>query len=906
MLTTVLNGKKLNLIQNVEELRWLRKEIENSKTVGVDCETTGLSFIKDRMVGLCITACRPMQGFYLPVRHVIGNNLPLDEVVEIAQYAISNKKTMFFNRNYDTTMLELDGCYIPYNADMHDVQVMCWEATNEKFPALKKFAKNYLKWKVIDFGETAGTDEDGNANHNFGETDPEQSYIYAAMDPIMTVELGRYMWNTYPYIRKIYPVDNLVTEAVRRMGKVDVQIDYKRLGELSEEANKELRSLRQQIIQMVGYEFNIGSNRQKAEALSRFVTLSVKTKGGDFSVKDEVLQEIDHPLAGLLLDFSKKSKFNNSFIKPLSLMEGKPVHFNFKTVEVPTGRMAAGQVRGNDYFARLNVQALPKKKVHRFLHEGSDLGYYLDDNPEGSLGDQEVKAGFRDCFKAPDGYVFVSADFCGEEINICANLSGDDTWCNAINDGKDIHMESAKKVFGIADKEKRGIVKTCSFLIIYGGGEFTLSKRLKVPLQEAKNMFNAFHVGMPKVTRWIKYTIDQARRKGILFTYYGRPRLLFQYYSSPDPKKHSFADRSAVNTLCQGCIPTNLHIELKNKAVYFASHLGSKFTLADGREAITSGRRTGLCYLILTKSGDFAIADENHGFVHGSKKKPLYRRVCEGLNVKIRTSKLQSKMFPNIFELKNLFTASGRKKVKSTLMALTMKDEVVKNRRISTYFFICWLLKLPLNFKDIHRAASMRSIASVFGFNLKMDVSSDIQCLEKADYYLHWFRKSKTTVVGVRKLDVENIGSMTLTSGYQIYPTQGFLNKNTGADIMRILLCKFFQRKNDDSEFNANVELGWHVHDEINVYVKKEYLFKFFYILRDLMWVRNSNWRTDLKSDIGIGTNWGNGINAIGVTPEGTLIIKGLNDTPEVMERTRIAVKEAGLKWDDDLGLKRI
>lgn len=906
MLTTTLNGKKLNLIQNIEELRWLRKEIENSKTVGIDTETTGLSFIKDKMVGLCITACRPMQGFYLPVRHVIGNNLPLDEVVEIAQYAISNKKTMFFNRNYDTTMLELDGCHIPYNADMHDVQVMCWEATNEKFPALKKFAKNYLKWKVIDFGETAGTDEDGNANHNFGETDPEQSYIYAAMDPIMTVELGRYMWNTYPYIRKIYPVDNLVTEAVRRMGKVDVQIDYKRLGELSEEANKELRSLRQQIIQMVGYEFNIGSNRQKAEALSRFVTLSVKTKGGDFSVKDEVLQEIDHPLAGLLLDFSKKSKFINAFIKPLSLMEGKPVHFNFKTVEVPTGRMAAGQVRGNDYFARLNVQALPKKKVHRFLHEGSDLGYYLDDNPEGSLGDQEVKAGFRDCFKAPDGYVFVSADFCGEEINICANLSGDDTWCNAINDGKDIHMESAKKVFGIADKEKRGIVKTCSFLIIYGGGEFTLSKRLKVPLQEAKNMFNAFHVGMPKVTRWIKYTIDQARRKGILFTYYGRPRLLFQYYSSPDPKKHSFADRSAVNTLCQGCIPTNLHIELKNKAVYFASHLGSKFTLADGREAITSGRRTGLCYLILTKSGDFAIADENHGFVHGSKKKPLYRRVCEGLNVKIRTSKLQSKMFPNIFELKNIFTASGRKKVKSTLMALTMKDEVVKNRRLSTYFFICWLLKLPLNFKDIHRAASMRSIASVFGFNLKMDVSSDIQCLEKADYYLHWFRKSKTTVVGVRKLDVENIGSMTLTSGYQIYPTQGFLNKNTGADIMRILLCKFFQRKNDDSEFDSNVELGWHVHDEINVYVKKEYLFKFFYILRDLMWVRNSNWRTDLKSDIGIGTNWGNGVNAIGVTPEGTLIIKGLNDTPEVMERTRIAVKEAGLKWDDDLGLKRI
>lgn len=412
MLSTVLNGKKLNLIQTVDELRWLRKEIEKSKTVGLDTETTGLSFYKDKMVGLCITACRPMEGFYLPVRHVIGKNLPLGDVVELAQYAISNKKTMFFNRNFDANMLEMDGCEIPYNADMHDVQVMCWEATNEKFPALKKYTRDYLKWKMMDFGEAAGTDEDGNANHNFGETDPEQSYIYAALDPIATVELGRHMWNTYPYIRKIYPVDNLVTEAVRRMGKVDVQIDYDRLEELSEEANKELRSMRQQIIQMVGYEFNIGSNRDKAEALSRFVTLSVKTKTGQFSVKDEVLQEIDHPFAQLLLNYSKRSKFINSFIKPLSLMKGKPVHFNFKTVEVPTGRMAAGQVRGNDYYARLNVQALPKKKVHRYLHEGSDLGYFLDDNPEEALGDQEVKAGFRDCFVAPEGYVFVSADYC--------------------------------------------------------------------------------------------------------------------------------------------------------------------------------------------------------------------------------------------------------------------------------------------------------------------------------------------------------------------------------------------------------------------------------------------------------------------------------------------------------------
>lgn len=878
MLSTVLNGKKLNLIQTEAELRWLRKEIEKSSTVGIDSETTGLSYIKDHMVGLCITACKPMEGFYIPIRHVIGNNLPLEQTIELAQYAISNKTTMFFNRNYDLNMLEKEGLYVPYNAKMHDVQAMCWEATNEKFPALKPFVRNYLKWKMLDFGEAAGTDEDGNANHNFGETDPEQSYIYAALDPISTVALGRHMWNTYPYIRKIYPVDNLATEAVRRMGKVDVQIDYNRLQELSEEANMELRGLRQRIIQMVGYEFNIGSNRDKAEVLSRFVTLSIKTKTGQFSVKDEVLQEIDHPLAQLLLDYSKKSKFINSFIKPLSLMQGKEVHFNFKTVEVATGRMAAGQVRGNEYFARLNVQALPKKKVHRYLHKGGELGYYLDDNPDDSCGTQEVKAGFRDCFKAPDDCYFVSADYRGEEICIVAALSQENTWLDAINNGEDVHMVSAKKVFGVADKEKRGVVKTCSFLVIYGGGEFTLSRRLKVSLQEAKNMFNAFHVGLPKVSRWIKYTIDQARRKGILFTYYGRPRLLYQYYSSSDPKKHSFADRSAVNTCAQGCIPLDTHLELKDRAVLFTTHLGQKYQLYDGRDAITTGRREGMIYLILTRSGDFALADENHGFVHGSKDKPLYRRVCEGLNVKIRTSKLHRKMFPKLVELKNLFTEKGRKKAKSIITSLSMKDEVKRDRTLAAYFFICWLLKLPLNFKSINRATSMRSIASVFGYNLKMSINSDVNDLEHAQYYLHWFRKSKVSVVGVRRIGAQAIGSLTLTSGYQIYPAQGFLNKNTGADIMRILLCKFFQMKEDDKEFDECTQLGWHVHDEVNVYVKKYYIHKFYYKLIDIMWVRNKNWNVVLKSDIGIGTTWGNGVNAMGVTKEGKLIVQGQNE----------------------------
>jgi hypothetical protein len=541
---------------------------------------------------------------------------------------------------------------------------------------------------------------------------------------------------------------------------------------------------------------------------------------------------------------------------------------------------------------------------------------------------------------------------CGEEVCIAANLSSEPVWCNAINSGSDVHMESSKKIFGVADKEKRGIVKTCTFLVIYGGGAYTLAKRLKVAVKEAEEMFSHFYKGMASVARWIKFNTETARRKGIIFTYYGRPRLLYKYYSSSDKKDWSFADRSATNTICQGCLPVSLHIECKNKAIRLSKFFLTKQTFQDGREGILSARRSGICYFIITKSGDFSYAEENHGFIHGSSKHPKYRRVNQGLDVKLLTSKLQSKLLPFSKSFFRLFTKSGRLQAKNTVYNLYVKDEVVKTRHLAANFFICWLIGSKFLIKDIRYACSLRSIASVFGYNLILCKNQDlsevgtivedfsiesesddvkVQIVSKDDlgeysvpeyeadeegihkleprkglkYKLKWSRKKKVTVSAVRKVRMEPVGSVTMTSGYQMYDAVGFKNKNTGADLMRMLLCKYYQRCEDDPEFKENTRLYFHVHDECNLAVRKQYLFKFFYIWRDLMWVRNKNWLTPLKSDTGIGTTWGNGVNVVGITPENKLIVKGVNDTPELMERTKQAVKAAGLKWDEDLGLDR-
>lgn len=634
MKSAMMNGYKVNLVQSLEDLQYAKDYIK--KVVGIDTETSGLNYITDTIAGYCFAGGSPIQGFYYPVRHLIGKNLPIEPIVEYMQYCLDNKKCMLFNKSFDFSMMEKDCINIPLRGDHHDVQVMVWEATNEKFPGLKPSCKAYLKFEMIEFSDVAGS-----VGYNFRETDPELSFMYAAFDPVATVLLGRKFWNDFPYIRKIYPVDNLCTEVARRMGKIDIKLDYDILRKSLEQEEKVLRELRNKAHQLAGYEFNVGSNRDKAEALNRFVNLTQKTKTGQFCVKDEVLQNIDHPLAQTILAYSKQVKYISSFIKALLAIEGKPFYSNMKLTAVPcltkhnfvvlrhrglvsisevatgdeiltrfgwkrvlhseskwsdfvvafstksdiglegtghhpvlvktedgekwkdiqclekgekavtlksypcggleivanqikdklssnllsfddaafvhvalkyicvwsklkatesncylfitnegierlrrwgitrlssnvlieehedsydidwvslkepdedddqygdyvydievedvheyvangivthnTGRFATGKVKGNPYYAEVNIMGIKKEKMKRYLHYDESLPckYFLDDNPEGAIGKQEVKAGTRDAFIAPEGYYFYTSDYKSEELALGGNL----------------------------------------------------------------------------------------------------------------------------------------------------------------------------------------------------------------------------------------------------------------------------------------------------------------------------------------------------------------------------------------------------------------------------------------------------------------------------------------------------
>ena len=90
-----------------------------------------------------------------------------------------------------------------------------------------------------------------------------------------------------------------------------------------------------------------------------------------------------------------------------------------------------------------------------------------------------------------------------------------------------------------------------------------------------------------------------------------------------------------------------------------------------------------------------------------------------------------------------------------------------------------------------------------------------------------------------------------------MYDNQGFVNKNTGADIIRIDLCKFKRLFDTDADWAANVKFACTIHDECNFYVKKEYLCDAIHKINDTMYFKHPLMALPLRATVSVGADWG-------------------------------------------------
>jgi DNA polymerase-1 len=97
----------------------------------------------------------------------------------------------------------------------------------------------------------------------------------------------------------------------------------------------------------------------------------------------------------------------------------------------------------------------------------------------------------------------------------------------------------------------RGRAKAVNFGILYGIGEYSLSKDIGSSLQEARHIIEDYNRQFPSIREYLDRTIAEAKRTGYVETLFGRRRSLPEL-ASPNRSVRSFGERAAMNTPLQG------------------------------------------------------------------------------------------------------------------------------------------------------------------------------------------------------------------------------------------------------------------------------------------------------------------------------------------------------------------
>ena len=305
------------------------------------------------------------------------------------------------------------------------------------------------------------------------------------------------------------------------MEKSGFMIDLQKLNELKEKYQSESDMLQKQIYELVG-EFNVNSPKQLGEVLFDKLGLPHNKKKST-SVDDLELVSAMHPVVPLILRYRKVFKFLSTYIYGLEKhIDAKGfVHTTFKQTLTGTGRLSSTDP---------NLQNIPIRGAES----------------------KEIRSMFVASSKS---HVLIDADYSQIELRLLAHLSGEEQLVNAFKNGKDIHTDTAKKIFKVSDElvtpEMRRVAKVVNFGVIYGISDFGLATDLGITKKEANKYINDFFANNPKVESYLNNVLANAKQNGYVRTILGRIRKMVDI-TSTNFMVRSRAERAAQNAPLQG------------------------------------------------------------------------------------------------------------------------------------------------------------------------------------------------------------------------------------------------------------------------------------------------------------------------------------------------------------------
>jgi DNA polymerase-1 len=318
-----------------------------------------------------------------------------------------------------------------------------------------------------------------------------------------------------------------------------------------EEAAKEIYAL-------AGHEVNLNSPKQLAELL--YGEMGLKgPKDGSTSI--EVLSSLadESPIIEKILTYRKYAKLMGTYIDgllPHIKADGK-IHSYFNQAQTSTGRLSSSSP---------NLQNI-------------------------SARDEEAKQ-IRNAFYYDDPKTaMLSLDYGQIELRIMAALSHCQAYIDVFATDRDVHSETAKKIFHTDEVTPlmRRKAKAVNFAIIYGTTDFGLAEQIGGTRQEARDIIRNFYLSYPEVGAFLNATTHDAETKGYVTTMFGRRRYLREV-NDPNYAKREAARRAALNAPVQGSAADLIKLAMvKIDRFLKEGHYQSKMVLQIHDELIFAG-----------------------------------------------------------------------------------------------------------------------------------------------------------------------------------------------------------------------------------------------------------------------------------------------------------------------------
>ena len=515
------------LIENEKELNEIIESIPNDAIVAFDTETNSLE--NPEIVGFSF-AWEKERAYYVPINHFylgVGNQIDEKNAINAIK-KLFTRKIIGHNLKFDLKMLRKYGVKLEPHSD---TIILAWLNDPDSPVGLDSVAKRYLNHQNIKFKEVIGKKKD------FSEVPIEEATKYAAEDALISLKLyevlTKRLWDEVKWdLENIeIPFINLLID----MENEGIMVDIDYLEKLRTEITQKLENLTKEIYELAGVEFNIKSPKQLSHILFEVLKLPAKkkTKTG-YSTDEKVLNSLKnaHPIMPKLLEYRKLDKMLSTYIIPLKEYALKDkehkIYTNFIQTGTATGRLSSKNP---------NLQNIPTS---------TDIN-------------------IRKAFIAKN--MFVSLDYSQIELRLLAHFSKDKHLIDAFLNDKDIHLETAIKIFG-EDKAKefRSVAKSINFGLIYGMGPKKLSETINVSTKEAKEFIEKYFASFPTVKTFIENTKLEAREKGYVETLFKRRR--FFDFASANARTIANFEREAVNTIFQGSaadIIKKAMLEIKRK-----------------------------------------------------------------------------------------------------------------------------------------------------------------------------------------------------------------------------------------------------------------------------------------------------------------------------------------------------